>query len=293
MRSTTRTIKRVLQVRRGVPPHWVGDGFHVRTLLSYDEAPEAVSPFLLLDHAAPREFAPASRPRGVGEHPHRGFETVTIAYQGEVEHRDSTGATGRIGAGDVQWMTAGAGVVHEEHHGAEFTRTGGTFEMVQLWVNLPARLKMTAPRYRALRASEIPTVTLPGDAGTARVIAGNLLGAVGPAPTSSPVGVQDLRLRGGRAVDLDLPEGHTAIVLVLRGRVRLNGTDELASDELAVLAQQGDALRLEVLEDTTALLLTGEPLGEPVVGYGPFVMNTADEIRQAFADFQAGRLGRR
>lgn len=293
MRSTTRTVKRVLQVRRGVPPHWVGDGFHVRTLLSYDEAPAAVSPFLLLDHAAPRHFAPASHPRGVGEHPHRGFETVTIAYQGEVEHRDSTGATGRIGAGDVQWMTAGAGVVHEEYHGAEYTRTGGTFEMVQLWVNLPARMKMTPPRYRAIRASEIPTVALPGDAGQARVIAGSLLGTDGPAPTFSPVGVQDLRLRAGRTLDLDLPEGHTAIVLVLRGRVRLNGTDELASDELAVLAQQGDGLRLDVLEDTTALLLTGEPLGEPVVGYGPFVMNTADEIRQAFADYQAGRLGRR
>ncbi|MCO5168871.1 MAG: pirin family protein [Planctomycetes bacterium] len=293
MRSTTKTVKRVLQVRRGVPPHWVGDGFHVRTLLSYDEAPAAVSPFLLLDHAAPREFAPAARPRGVGEHPHRGFETVTIAYQGEVEHRDSTGATGRIGAGDVQWMTAGAGVVHEEFHGAEFTRTGGTFEMVQLWVNLPARLKLTPPRYRAIRASEIPTVALPGDAGQARVIAGDLLGARGPAETFSPVGVHDLRLRAGRAVDLDLPDGHTAVVLALRGRVRLNGTDELAPAELAVLAQQGDALRLDVLEDTTALLLTGAPLGEPVVGYGPFVMNTADEIRQAFADFQAGRLARR
>jgi len=282
--------KRVVHVVRDAPLHWVGDGFPVRSLLSYGPAPRAVSPFLLLDYAAPRAFGPSERQRGVGEHPHRGFETVTIAYQGELEHRDSSGAVGALGPGDVQWMTAGAGILHEERHGRAFARAGGTLEMVQFWVNLPARHKSAPPSYQDLRAAQIPTVELPGGAGSARVVAGALGGARGPARTFTPIHVWDLRLEAGRRADLEVPAGHTAVLLVRRGAVRLNGVEPLGPAELALLDQPGDGLALEAEAEAAALLLTGEPLDEPVVGRGPFVMNTAAEVERAFADFSAGRL---
>jgi redox-sensitive bicupin YhaK (pirin superfamily) len=288
LQTRTRSVSSVASDAR---KHWVGDGFSVRTLLSYDGAPAAVSPFLLLDYAAPREFTPTPHQRGVGQHPHRGFETVTIAYQGEVEHRDSTGAEGKIGPGGVQWMTAASGIVHEERHSRDFARAGGTFEMVQLWVNLPARLKMASPAYQDLRAETIPSVELEGGAGAARVIAGELQGVKGPARTSSPVHLWDLSLRAGRPAELAIPEGYTAALLVRAGSLNIGGR-RVGPAELAHLDRRGDRVRLDVLEDTTALLLAGEPIDEPVVGYGPFVMNTADEIQQAFADFQSGRLGR-
>lgn len=286
------TLKTVLQIKKAPPPHWVGDGFPVRSMFSYDRDAVAMSPFLLLDYAAPVEIPPsAGEPRGVGEHPHRGFETVTIVYQGEVEHRDSGGNHGKIGPGDVQWMTAASGVVHEEKHGREFTSKGGTMEMVQLWVNLPARLKMSPPGYQDILDRNIPKVPLAGGAGTLRVIAGDFAGVRGPARTFTPVDLWDLRLRAQGQAELRLPTGHTTALLVLQGEVQLNGAQAVKAAELATVAREGERLSLEALTDATVLVLSGEPIDEPVVGYGPFVMNSEAEIQKAIRDFQMGRMG--
>jgi redox-sensitive bicupin YhaK (pirin superfamily) len=285
-------MKQLTGVERGGDPHWVGNGFPVHTFFSYDSGP-AFSPFLLLDYAGPAEFPAATKPRGVGPHPHRGFETVTIVYQGEVEHRDSAGNGGRIGPGDVQWMTAASGLVHEEMHGREFTRTGGTLEMVQLWVNLPARSKMSPPRYQDLLSVQIPEVTLKEDAGSLRVIAGAFGGAVGPAKTFTPIEVWDVRVRAGRSIELPLAEGHTGLVVVQSGRVRCNGSTAVKAMEMAVFAARGAGITVEAQGgDSRLLVLAGEPIDEPVVGYGPFVMNTEAEISAAIADFESGKMGR-
>ena len=281
----------IRKIVRDVPQHWVGNGFPVRSLFAYDEA-DLFDPFLLLDYAGPLRFAPAEAPRGVGEHPHRGFETVTIVYQGELEHRDSSGSRGKIGPGDVQWMTAAAGVVHEEFHSSEFTERGGMFEVAQLWVNLPAKEKMTRPRYQGILAREIPQVQLPDAAGTARVIAGELFGSNGPARTFTPVIVCDLRLVAGHAAELPLPDGYTTLVVVQHGAAKLNGGQTARAVALAIFDRAGDGIRVECAEDATALLLCGEPIGEPVVGQGPFVMNSREEIRQSMIDFQCGAMGR-
>ncbi len=282
-------MKKLLSVRRETERHWVGDGLPVRSLFSYQDQSPPPSPFLLLDYAGPAEFAPASRPRGVGEHPHRGFETVTVVYQGEVAHRDSAGNSGRVGPGDVQWMTAASGVVHEEKHSLEFTRRGGTLEMIQLWVNLPARFKMTPPRYQTLLDAQIPAVALPG--GSVRVIAGDFAGARGPALTFTSINLWDLRLRAGERVELPLPDGHTAALLVLKGVASLDGSARAKHAEIAIFDPSGESIAVQAEGDLTALLLSGEPIDEPVVGYGPFVMNTEEEIEQAIADYQAGRFG--
>ena len=271
--------------------HWVGDGFPVRSLFSYNAAGKQVSPFLLLDYAGPYNFEPTTERRGVGQHPHRGFETVTIVYDGEVEHRDSTGQGGIIGAGDVQWMTAGSGILHEEFHSPAFSRTGGPFRMVQLWVNLPAKDKMTRPGYQSILNADIPTVSLPDDAGTARIIAGAIDGAKGPATTFTPINVWDVRLNGDAETTLDLPEGHTAMVVVLSGHVTVNGDQPAGAAEALLLDRKGDSVTLSADADTTLLILTGEPIDEPIVGYGPFVMNSEDEIRTAVTDFNSGRFG--
>lgn len=285
-------MKRILGTYSAPPRHWVGDGFPVRSLFSYHSHGEHVSPFLLLDHAGPAEFSPADQPRGVGEHPHRGFETVTIVYQGEVEHLDSTGAGGLIGPGDVQWMTAGAGILHQEFHSQAFTRRGGQLEMVQLWVNLPARDKMTAPGYQTLLNADIPEVGLPDTAGRLRVIAGEYAGARGPADTRTPMQVWDLRLVQGHEARLPLAEGWTSLLVVLHGTVLVNGSDIVREGQLVQLDRDGTDATLEANTDATILVLSGEPIDEPIVGYGPFVMNTQAEIRQAVADFQGGRFGR-
>jgi redox-sensitive bicupin YhaK (pirin superfamily) len=252
---------------------------------------EHLSPFLLLDYAGPEKFAPAQRPRGVGTHPHRGFETVTIVYQGEVEHRDSTGKGGVIGPGDVQWMTAAGGILHQEFHSEAFTRSGGTLEMVQLWVNLPAKDKNADPGYQTLLDRDIPSVDLPDNAGRVRVIAGEFDGKRGPARTFTPINVWDVRLNQGGAASLTLPEGHSAAVVVLKGTVQVNGDAIAREAQFMLLDRQGGEFTLEANSDATLLILGGEPIGEPVVMHGPFVMNTADEIRQAMADFQSGRFG--
>src|SRR5262245_10169438 len=264
-------VRRLRSIQRSADRHWVGDGFPVRSLFAYPNLGPVLSPFLLLDYAGPREFPPTSERLGVGEHPHRGFETVTIVYAGEVEHRDSSGGGGRIGPGDVQWMTAASGIVHEEFHGRDFARRGGMFEMVQLWVNLPAKHKLTPPRYQALLDAEIPTVPLPGGAGTVRVIAGEYAGRQGPANTFSPVHVWDVRLKG--SATLAVPAGVTTALGVLKGRLRANGA-EAGAAEYVHLDRRGSAIELESAEGATALLLAGQPLDEPIAGYGPFVMNT-------------------
>ena len=272
--------------------HWVGDGFPVRTLFSYDRLGRQLSPFLLLDHAGPADFTPADKPRGVGEHPHRGFETVTIVYEGEVDHRDSAGNGGSIGPGDVQWMTAGSGLMHEEFHSPAFTRRGGRLEMAQLWVNLPAAHKMTPPRYQPILSSDIPVVALPGAAGSLRVIAGAYAGARGPAQTFTEMNVWDLRLNAGATVVLATPEGHNGVVALLRGRAGPQAAAAMDSGDLSLFGPQGDTIALRAETDAILLVLTGKPIEEPIVGYGPFVMNTRDEIIRAFADLESGRFGR-
>ncbi|EKY5004690.1 pirin family protein [Citrobacter amalonaticus] len=284
-------MKKVTGVYTAPRPHWVGDGFPVRSLFSYQSHAEQLSPFLLLDYAGPHTFAPGTEKRGVGEHPHRGFETVTIVYRGEVEHRDSTGRGGIIGPGDVQWMTAGAGILHEEFHSEAFTHKGGELEMVQLWVNLPAKDKMTAPGYQSITQDFIPTVELPDDAGTARIIAGQYQQTTGPAHTFSPLNVWDMRLQQARPVTLSQPEGWSTALVVLKGSITVNGSTTASEAQLVVLSQQGDALHLEATHNASVLLLSGEPLNEPIVGYGPFVMNTRQEIAEAVRDFNAGRFG--
>ncbi|MGH8858433.1 MAG: pirin family protein, partial [Polaromonas sp.] len=264
----------------------------VRSLFTYDTLGQQISPFLLLDYAGPAQFEPASTPRGVGQHPHRGFETVTIVYQGEVEHRDSTGNGGVIGPGDGQWMTAASGILHEEFHSREFTRKGGALEMVQLWVNLPAKDKMAAPGYQEISGKTIPQVDLPGSAGTLRVIAGDYNGHKGPAHTFTPIDVWDLRLRQGKTTTLTVPQGRTAALVVLRGTVMVNEKEVVREAQMVLLDRAGEALMVEANSDATLLLLSGEPIDEPIVGHGPFVMNTRDEIMQAMQDFNAGRFGR-
>lgn len=283
--------KKILGLHSAPRPHWVGDGFPARSLFSYGTHGESLSPFLLLDYAGPARFEPATRPRGVGPHPHRGFETVTIVYQGEVEHRDSSGGGGRIGPGDVQWMTAASGILHDEFHSPEFTRSGGTLEMVQLWVNLPASDKSAAPGYQSLESAQIPSVDLPGEAGRVRVIAGEFDGRRGPAHTFSPMDVWDVRLAEGRSADFTLTEGHTTALVVLGGTVLVNDEQVAREAQWVLLERAGTGVRIEANSDATILLLGGEPIDEPIVGHGPFVMNSEEEIRQAIDDFQSGRFG--
>ncbi|MDE2395441.1 MAG: pirin family protein [Burkholderiales bacterium] len=289
-------MKKILSTRSAPGRHWVGDGFPVHGLFGYDQGAAERSPFLMLDYAAPTRFEPTTARRGVGQHPHRGFETVTIVYEGEVEHRDSTGQGGVIGAGDVQWMTAGSGILHEEFHSADYARRGGPFEMVQLWVNLPARDKMTAPGYQAILNAEIPALPLADEAGAAagqvRVIAGAFGEARGPAHTFTPMNVWDVRLQAGRSVSLAQPQGWAVQLVVLAGTVQVNGETVLRAAQSASLSAEGSEIRIEANGDAKLLLLAGEPIAEPVVGYGPFVMNSRAEIEQAITDFNAGKFGR-
>lgn len=285
-------MKKIIGIYTSPRPHWVGDGFPVRTLFSYDNLGKHISPFLLLDHAGPAEFSPTEQRRGVGQHPHRGFETVTIVYSGEVEHRDSTGAGGVIGPGDVQWMTAGAGIIHEEFHSEAFSRRGGSLEMVQLWVNLPARDKSAPAGYQSILASDIPNVALKGQAGSLRLIAGEFAGQHGPARTFTPMDVWDIRLNSGATTTLDLHAGRNTALVVLRGTVQVNGQERVQTGQLALFEREGETLSLQAEGDAIVLLLSGEPIDEPIVGHGPFVMNSEAQIHQAFVDFQSGRFGR-
>ena len=270
--------------------HWVGDGFPVRSMFGYNDLGQELNPFILLDYAAPHTFTPSPTTRGVGEHPHKGFETVTIAYQGEIAHRDSSGGGGVIGAGDVQWMTAGSGLVHEEFHSEEFSKTGGLFEMVQLWVNLPAAHKSTSPRYQTILNSSIPALALPDNAGEVRVIAGEFLTTNGPALTFTPINIWDVSLARGARVSLPVPSEHVKAALVLRGSIESSDA-VAASGELAIFSREIDTLSLTTTSDSKLLFLTALPLNEPLVGYGPFVMNTQEEIRAAYNEYKRGVFG--
>ena len=271
--------------------HVVGDGFHVRNLLPSNDLDHELSPFIMLDYAGPTFYPATDTPRGVGEHPHRGFEPVTIVYQGIVAHRDSAGNSGVIGPGDVQWMTAASGIVHEELHETEWAKRGGTLQAIQLWVNLPKAFKMSAPGYQTIVKDQIPVVQLEGAAGSFRVIAGSVRGANGPAKTFTPIEIYDLRLRAGHRVPLQLPAGHNTGVFILSGRVRIGESQTLTEAELAVFASTGQPVTVTAEEDATILVMAGEAIHEPVARYGPFVMNTNAELIQAVNDYQAGKMG--
>jgi len=284
-------MKKLLRIHQSSKTHWVGNGFPVRSVFDYNGLGRELSPFLLLDYVAPFEFPPGHEKRGVGAHPHKGFETVTVAYQGEVEHRDSSGGGGTIGPGDVQWMTAGNGIVHEEFQSEQFTRKGGTFQMVQLWVNLRAKDKSAKPGYQSLLQGQIPVVALPENAGTVRVIAGEYNGHKGPAKTFTPLNLWDVDLRPGQSADLPLPNGHTTAFLVLKGEVLINGERKAGEADLAIFAREGHAITVKGQTEAKLLLMDGKPIDEPVVGHGPFVMNSRAEIQQAFEEYQLGRMG--
>ncbi len=282
-------LKQIEEILNTPGQHWVGDGFPVRTLFTYDTHGEALSPFLLFDFAGPAEFPPASKPRGVGQHPHRGFETVTIVYEGEVEHKDLAGNSGHLEPGDVQWMTAASGIVHQEFHSQSFTEKGGTFHAVQLWVNLPARDKMSPPRYQDIASSRIPTVEVNGS--QLRVIAGEYNGTRGPALTFTPINIWDITLRAGGEMELSLPAGHTTAVVPVTGTVKANQSETARAAQLVRFSREVEAIHLSAQEETRLLLLSGEPIAEPIAGEGPFVMNTEAELVQAFDDYRKGLMG--
>lgn len=285
-------MKKIMGLYRNHHMHWVGDGFPVKNLFAYDRLGQAISPFLLLDYAAPYAFKPTTAQHGVGSHPHRGFETVTLAYQGEVTHKDSAGGGGTIKTGDVQWMTAASGVVHEEFHSPAFAQAGGLFEMVQLWVNLPAKDKMAAPRYQAIESQDIPRIEFEKKKGHMRIIAGQYQHTQGPAQTFSPINVWDGVLHAGAEQFLQLPVDHNSLLVLLEGEMRLNGSQVVQDSSIVIFAKDGEStIQLEATQDAKFLLLTGQPLNEPIQGHGPFVMNSKAEIIQAFEDFNNGKFG--
>ncbi|WP_454673907.1 pirin family protein [Achromobacter pestifer] len=284
-------MPKLISIHTAGNTHWVGDGFPTRTVFSYDAVGDYTSPFLLLDVSGPQDFKPSPLPRGIQQHPHRGFETVTLVYQGEVAHRDSSDG-GLIRAGDVQWMTAGAGIMHEEFHSPAFSRSGGVLEAVQIWVNLPADRKMSPPRYQTLAKEQIPRMALGSPAsGTLRVIAGRYEMLEGPAETWSPINLWDLNLDHGTRSELSLPEGHSAMAVVLRGTLSIDKSSPLHEKQMVLFDRSGGTIAINATTDAAVLVLTGEPLNEPIVGSGPFVMNTAEELRQAKRDFASGRFG--
>lgn len=274
-------------------PHMVGDGFRVHNFFpgGYDMGMHRMSPFFLMDYGSKIEFPPSERQRGVGVHPHRGFETVTIAYHGRVAHHDSSGNSGVIGEGDVQWMTAGSGLLHKEYHDLEYSRKGGPFQMVQLWVNLPAKYKMTPPKYQAIENDMMGKYYLPGDMGLIEVIAGEYMGVKGPASTFTPMHVLNGRVKAGAKIDLSLPTNYNTGILITEGSLRINGQEVAPTDHFALFKNDGTDIALEAAEDAVFLVLSGEPINEPIVPYGPFVMNTRQEIIQAYEDLNAGKFG--
>jgi quercetin 2,3-dioxygenase len=286
-------MKHLIGVQGNDQGHWVGNGFPVRTLFFYQQLGKEMSPFLMLDLAGPAEFPATTERKGVGTHPHRGFETVTIVYDGEVSHKDSTGQGGTIGPGDVQWMTAGSGILHQEFHSDDFAKRGGVLQMVQLWVNLPAKHKMTAPAYQAILSHSIPEIELSNSSGLIRVIAGEHEGHVGPAKTFTPMNVFDIRLKKGEELVLPVADGWNTSVVVLRGALEGAGDSGVVAKDAKMLmfSQDGQDIKIKALEDSVALLLSGEPIDEPIVGHGPFVMNTRQEIDQAINDFNRGAFG--
>ena len=276
---------------RPAKPGMVGDGFRVYNFIPGANIPQRrISPFLMLDFNAEYDFGPSETVRGVDVHPHKGFETVTIAYKGSVAHHDSTGNSGIINPGDVQWMTAGAGILHKEYHEQEFSKTGGPFEMVQLWVNLPKKDKGTAAHYQAITAGQMAKVALPGNAGMVNVIAGIYNDTKGPAATYSPVNLFDIKLNKDGAIDLTIPATHNTALLVVNGSVTVNGI-AAAEHSFVLFANDGEEIEIKASQNAVLLLLSGEPINEPIASYGPFVMNTQEEIYEAMREFQSGKFG--
>lgn len=294
MKTEMKRESRVRSIETVVAPppvHWVGDGFRVHGFLPHGPLDaKRMSPFFLLDYNSKYNFPPSTNLLGVGPHPHRGFETVTIAYHGKVAHHDSMGGGGVIGEGDVQWMTAGSGILHKEYHEERFNRQGGEFQMVQLWVNLPAKDKMTAPKYQAISNAEMGRYELP-EGGSVEVIAGEYNGVNGAATTFSPVHLSNLKPKAGAELTLSFPSHYTTAILAIEGLATLNGEKKLPTDNLAVFGTDGEAITITADEDSVLLFMAGEPLNEPIVQYGPFLMNTNAEIAQAIDDYQQGKFG--
>ena len=284
--------KKVELIAAPKPAHFVGDGFRVHNFIpsGYHLDMKRMDPFIMLDYNSKFHFSGTDTPRGVGVHPHRGFETVTIAYQGRVEHGDSSGGGGIIGQGDVQWMTAASGVLHKEFHETEWAKEGGIFQMVQLWVNLPAKDKMSPPKYQAIKNSEMKIVDL-GENGFIEVIAGEFNGEKGPATTFSPVNLMNAKLKSGGKAEFSFPANFNTAALVIEGNIVVNGEEKVATDHLVLFQNEGENFTIEATEDSIVLILSGEPLNEPIYPHGPFVMNTREEIIQAFDDFNNGKFG--
>lgn len=274
-------------------PHMVGDGFRVHNFFpsGYTFGYYRMSPFFLMDYNSKIEFPPKNTPRGVGVHPHRGFETVTIAYQGKVAHHDSAGNSGVIGSGDVQWMTAGSGVLHKEYHEEKYSQQGGPFQMVQLWVNLPAKDKMTAPKYQGIERSQMGLYQLPNDGGTVEVIAGEYKNVKGAASTFTPINMYNMRMKKGVTETFNLPETYNTGLLVIEGSIKVNGSDQVNTDHFVLFKNEGETITIEVEEDAVILVLNGEPIRENLFPHGPFLMNTREEILQAFDDLAKGKFG--
>lgn len=293
MKAQTQVATKTIEMIIPPPPvHWVGDGFRVHGFFPYERLDQArMSPFYLLDYNSKYEFPPSPTLQGVGPHPHRGFETVTIAYRGKVAHHDSMGGGGIIGEGDVQWMTAGSGILHKEYHEERFNREGGAFQMVQLWVNLPAKDKMTKPQYQAIEHSQMGIVDLPNGGGAVEVIAGEFAGVKGPAATFSPVHLYNLKPKKGVSLTVDLPAHYTTALLMIEGQVKINGERIVPTNHLALFNNDGETITLDADDDSIILVMSGEPLNEPIAAYGPFLMNTRAEIAVAVEDFQSGKFG--
>lgn len=279
------------KVTRPAAPHFVGDGFRVHNFIPGTSTMQRMDPFIMMDYNSKFNFPATDKPKGVGVHPHRGFETVTIAYKGRVEHADSSGGGGVIGEGDVQWMTAASGVLHKEFHETQWSKKGGEFQMVQLWVNLPAKDKMSTPKYQAIAKSQMAKVVLPNNAGEVEIIAGDYQGANGPASTFSPVHLYNVRLKKGAKTELAFPANYTTAMLMIEGDAKVNDSAQVPQDHFLMFSDDGESFSIEALTDTVILIMSGEPLNEPIAAHGPFVMNTKEELVEAFQDFNMGKFG--
>lgn len=286
----TRTVELVASPRE---PHFVGDGFRVHNFIpsGYRMDMKRMDPFIMMDYNSTYAFPPSDKPKGVGVHPHRGFETVTIAYKGKVAHHDSSGGGGVIGEGDIQWMTAASGVLHKEYHEEKWSEKGGDFQMVQLWVNLPKKYKMSAPKYQAIRYEDINRHQLENNSGQIEVIAGEYKGTQGVASTFTPINMLNAKLNKGGKVDFHFPANYNTVLLVLEGNIVINGNEKTPTDHLALMANDGESFELEATDDAVVLVLSGEPINEPIAAHGPFVMNTKEELKEAFNDFNNGKFG--
>lgn len=287
---TTKTVELVVSPRE---PHFVGDGFRVHNFIpsAYKLDMQRMNPIILMDYNSPYHFTPSEIPRGVGVHPHRGFETVTIAYKGKVEHHDSSGGGGVIGEGDVQWMTAASGVLHKEFHEKEWSKTGGEFQMVQLWINLPAKDKMTAPKYQSLQNSKINRFQIADNGGEIEIIAGEYDGIKGSASTFTPLHLFNAKLKKGAIANFNFPNHFNTALLVVEGNIKVNNTEEVPTNNFVLMANDGETFSIEATDDAVVLVLSGEPMNEPIAAHGPFVMNSKEELIQAFEDFNQGKFG--